>query len=520
MIEILPIRSLTDEDAPIFGSLNVILGKLLRSGFPVGPGLVVTPPQFKLRSVLERFDFGKKEIFRQTLSVVKKEINSIPPPSVLLSETHKHKSFFINGRKINSVKNLWLALLHTWLEQIEQRIWSKGFYPGITDNLDPQVLTFTSKIQGFGTAHFDFLASDVTVLVKEGRLHVNDIKKITEIVKLANKKLLLSYEYEWILDSGVKLIKVKPYTPSITIDSGTTISKDMPCKDTPCKAKRSAVKVFLDLSAPVQSGSFGLNIEKEVDPGSTGVDGIYIASERIFDLNKPVESFEDLVSRVVQSAVNFPSVPVFVKLPDKPEGLSVGKAGMGKLRGSLRLLHQKSLFDPAMKALDFVRHKKGLTNVHIVVPFVRGVNELLKIKRELAVRKLSRKNSLQLWMEVAVPENIINLEDYLIAGIDGVVLNLDELISYLNGFDCQQEELLFYKSEITGLLKFLEDGIRLLHKSKVPFIVYGSLAFSQKVLEFLIEKGVWGMVVECYEAHSAKDLLYQVEKRVILKRGV
>ena len=263
-------------------------------------------------------------------------------------------------------------------------------------------------------------------------------------------------------------------------------------------------KVFLDFSE-------GFTIEKDVDPDLIGVDGIFIASEKIFDLNKPQDSFENLVFRVVESAITFPDSPVLVKLADKSEG-------MGKVRGSLRLLHQKSLFDPLMEVLDFARHKKDLLNVHIVIPFVRGVNELLQIQRELAVKKLMRKNSLQIWMEVATPENIVNLENYLMGGIDGVVLNLNELIAFFNGFDPQEGNLAFYKNEIDGLLKFLEDGIRVLHKSKVPFIAYGSLTLDQKVLEFLVEKGVYGIVTERYEVHSAHDLLYQMEKRIVLRR--
>ena len=220
-----------------------------------------------------------------------------------------------------------------------------------------------------------------------------------------------------------------------------------------------------------------------------------------------------MVLRLVDSALTFPDLPILFKLADKSEG-------MGKVRGTLRLLHQNSLFDPMIEALDFVRHKKGLTNIHIVIPFVRTQNEFLQIKRELAVKKLSRKNSLELWLEVCTPENIINLEDYLIAGLDGVVLNLDELVAYLNGFDTTQEELLFYKNEVGGLLKFLEDGLKLLHKSKTPFIVVGSLSLYPEVLEFLVEKGVYGVVIERYEAHSAHDLLHQVERRIILRRSV
>ncbi|MBI2334699.1 hypothetical protein HYU96_02760 [Candidatus Daviesbacteria bacterium] len=215
--------------------------------------------------------------------------------------------------------------------------------------------------------------------------------------------------------------------------------------------------------------------------------------------------------RIVEAAV-FPEVPVLVKLADKSEG-------MGKVRGTLRLLHQKSLFDPLTEAILFARNKKGLSNVHIVIPFIRSPQELMQIKRDLAVKKLMRKNSLQIWMEAATPENIINLEEYLLAGVDGVVLNLDELIAHFAGFDHQEPELMFYKRQVTGLLKFLEDSLKLLHKSKKPFLASGSIVLDPEVLEFLVEKGVYGVVVERYEAPSVKDLLHQVEKKHILSLG-
>ncbi len=254
------------------------------------------------------------------------------------------------------------------------------------------------------------------------------------------------------------------------------------------KAIKSAVKVFLDLSS-------GLVVEK-------GADGIYISSEKIFDLNRPQESFEDLVFKLVESVMIFPNSPILFKLADKSEG-------MGKVRGTLRLLHQQSLFKPMKDALDFAKDKKGLNNIHIVVPFVRGVNEFLQIKKKV---------DSGVWLELCAPENIINLEDYLAAGLDGVVLNLDELISHLNGFDNKEQELTFYKNETKGLLMFLEEGLKLLHKSKIPFIAVGTLNLYPEVLEYLVGKGVYGVVVERYEVSSAHELLHQAEKRVVLRR--
>lgn len=507
MIEVLPLKLLTEQDSLIFGSLNTLLGKLHRANLPVASGIVITPPEFKLKAILEHYDFGSKEIFEQSLTLVKKEITSIPVPEILYTETKNHKRFFLKGIVLNSTKEVWKQLLNEWVHEIKDRLWKDGFYPGITQNLSPQTLIFVKRVESLGIAYFDPISDDSVIKVDSGKLHPNDTKNLDEIVRLANKKLFLPYEYEWILDSGIKIVGLKPFTPN-PISSYTTssLNENLQIKDkftlngtTSKIAKtRSVVKVFLDLSA-------GLVIEREVD-------GIFIASEKIFDLNKPRESFENLVFKLVESAHTFSPSPILFKLADKSEG-------MGKVRGALRLLHQKNLFDPLIEALDFVRHKKGLLNIHIVIPFVRTVSELMQIKRELAVKKLMRKNSLKQWLEVAVPENIINLENYLVTGLDGVVLNLDELIAHLNGFDHQEQELTFYKNEVEGLLKFLEDGCKLLHKAKIPFLAFGNLTLNPTVLDFLIEKGVYGIIVEKYEAHSVRELLQLSERRLVLRRS-
>lgn len=484
MIEVLPIKLLRDEDAPIFGSLNVALGKLARLNFPVASGIVVSAPQLHLKTVMEHYDYTHKEIFEQTLTLIKKEIEKTPVPEILIRET-----------KPGSVRQLWLELLQEWLEEIKKRLWKDGFYPGITNGLQPQPVIFVKKPQASGIAFFDPLQDDVIINVKSGKLHPNDQKKLFEIVQSANKRLFIPHEYEWIVDRGLKISGVKPYTGNVILSETKDLSRIRdPNKDDKSK---STVKVFLDLSK-------GLVIERDVD-------GIYISSEKIFDLNQPQTSLEELIFKLVESASTFPDSPILVKLADLSEG-------MGRVRGALRLIHQKSLLDPLCEALLFARNKRELRNIHIVIPFVRGVSELMQLKRELAIRKLVRKNNLPIWLEVAVPENIINLEDYLTQGVDGVVLNLDELSAHLSGYDHNQQEVAFYKHEVSGLLKFLEDAIKLLHKSKIRFIAYGSLSLNPEVLAFLVEKGVYGLVVERFEAPSMVDILHQAEKRIIMRK--
>lgn len=504
-MDILPVKVLCDEDNLIFGNLAVALGKLARSGLPVSPSIVLVAPNLKLKTVLEHYDFGSKEVFEQSLTLVKKEIFNTPIPEELIRETSKHKQFLVQGVLIKSTKHLWRYLLELWLGQIKNRLWKSGFYPGITEGLDPKIVSFVKKVESYGLAFFDSLSDEVIINSKHGKIHPADQKKLVELVFHSNKKLFIPHEYEWIIDRELNITRVLPFTPQIPNQLPGMSTYPIHGMYKYKEKTRSAVKVFFDLSK-------GFSIDEDID-------GVYITSEKIFDLDeqgsfisKPRESFENLVFRLVESAITFPNCPVLFKLADKSEG-------MGKVRGTFRLLHQESLFNPLVEAVLFARNKKGLKNIHLVIPFVRTPSEFVQIKRELAVKKLIRKSFLQIWLEITTPENIINLEDYLLVGLDGVVLNLDELVSYLNGFDLNSEEVAFYKNEVSGLLKFLENALKLLHKLKIPFIVYGNLSLYPQVLEFLVEKGVYGVVIEKYEAHSIRDLLHQTEKKIILRKS-
>lgn len=474
MLDVLPIKLLTDEDSLIFGSLNVSLGKLLRAGIPVAPGLVVTAPELHLKTVLEHYDFG--------------HIEKTPIPFKLLKEVGKNSDFLVEEEKVKSIKALWLKLLNLWLLEIKNRLWKNGFYPGLTENLEPKIVTFIKNPKVWGWAYFDPIQDDVVINTKVGSLHPHDLKKLDEMVVSANKKLFIPNQYEWILNGEIKLIKIAPFTPPNVIKDAIARLDESKWASLQ-HDKKTTVKVFLDLST-------GFTAERQVD-------GVFIDSGK---------SFDDMLLRLVEAAATFPNSPVIFKLADKSEG-------MGKVRGALRLLHQKSLFDPLVEAVLFARSKKNLTNIHILLPFVRSVSEAIQLKRDLAVKKLMRKTSLQIWLELAVPENMINLEEYLAIGVDGVVINIDELLSHLSGFDHTDQTVSFYKQEVKGLIKFLDENLRILSKSKVPFIFYGSSSLNSEILELLVERGGSGIVVGRFEVGGIHELLQNSEKKMILRRA-
>ncbi|MDO8618558.1 MAG: hypothetical protein Q7R49_01280 [Candidatus Daviesbacteria bacterium] len=496
MIEALPIKVLRDEDSQIFGKFNVTLAKLLRASIEIPNGIVVSPPIIQLKTALNYYDLKSKELYEQNLVLIKNKVKQFPLPESLSKELKGKVKFLIGEKVLYSQKEVWEKLLQVWFDAISQKLLREGFSPELAQNLPAVSIFFVQSPKSCGSAYYDEFLENV-VVKSTYPVDLDMTENIKELVKNCDKKLLIPHQYLWLFDKTLKLVGVSPYIQS---EKKEVVKKEvhevMNASFSEIKQK-VATKVFLNLSAS--------------NTQEVGVDGIFIASEKLIDKIDPKKSLDDLIIKILQ-LVERSDLPILFKLADIPEQV-------GGVRGALRLIHQKSLMEVMTHILTFIRHKKSISNLHVVIPFVRTAQELIAIKQELAIKKIIRKPSLKIWMEVAVPENITNIEDYVTAGIDGVVLNLDELIAHLYGFDHLQEDMSFYKKEVNGLIKFLDLGLKELHKAKIPVLVYGELLANTSLLEFLVEHWVWGIIVDGYEATSMTDLLYQIEKKIVLKRS-
>lgn len=481
---ILPIKHITETDQPIFGANLFNLGKLERENFPVFEGLAISPPEIILETVLKHLEISKKEIFEQNLEIIKKDVANIVEPEELLRELRDHKSFYLNGEIIKDRKILWLKLLSVWFDQVKNNFWQVGFSPKITD-LKAQIIFFIQDTFILVKAFYDPEIDDVIIESSE-KLNPEFLHKLDKLVLEGNKKLLIPQNYQFLkVGNQLKLVKLSPYTQSLPLSKEEDL---VVVKSEQKKLVKSAIKLFLNLSSGYAVGE--------------NLDGILVEGENIL-------TFDERVFKLAESALTFHSKPVIFKLPDVTQDKEI--------RGTLRLLNQKSLLKEAVEAFFFVRVKKNLFNLELAIPYLRSPEELSEIKRELLSMGLSRKGSLKFWMEFKVPENFINLETYLEVGFDGAIIDLDLLQKYLGGYDIEEGE--FYKKQVQTLIKFLEPSFKIFHQNKIPVLVKGSLILYPDVLEFLVEKGVWGVVVNTVlEADSASEHLSWTEKRMVMKR--
>lgn len=461
-MEILPIKSIRDEDGPLIGSSLLNLGKLYHFGLPVAEGVVVLPPEIHLKKVLEHFHLKDQEVFEQSLILFRSEVRKIEIPSELKEVLSK--------RKLDA-KKIWHNLLASWISEIRSRIFREGFSSNTTLHLSAQPVFFTGKISVSGEAHFDEILGHSEFKLHHGNLTHEQIDLLDQVIIKANKKLFLPQKYYFVVDTGLKIVKVSPFTQHISPDKVEIYN---PKHELPKKVQaqiaipKSSVKVFLDLS--------------EGFIASQNIDGVIIAGEKIADT-------EMRKAKLAEAASEYNHLPVIYKLPDI-------KNAAGDLRGALRLIHDQVLLKSEAELLLTVRNKKRLFNASIAIPLVRSVGELLQIKRDLASYGISRKGMLKMWVELAVPENILSMEEYILAGFDGAIINLDEIATYILGLNANSKETSFSEKQVAAILKFLEDGVRMLRRAGIPIVFTGSLSLHDESMKFLFDKGIYGIVAD------------------------
>jgi pyruvate,water dikinase len=106
-------------------------------------------------------------------------------------------------------------------------------------------------------------------------------------------------------------------------------------------------------------------------------------------------------------------------------------------RGASRYYSEayKEAFGLECKAIRKVREEMGLTNVTVMVPFCRTVEELVKVKEVMKENGIERgKNGLELFLMAEIPSNILMAAEFA-AHIDGFSIGSNDLTQLTLGLD-------------------------------------------------------------------------------------
>lgn len=186
-------------------------------------------------------------------------------------------------------------------------------------------------------------------------------------------------------------------------------------------------------------------------------------------------------------------------------------------RGAYRYIQDESVFNLELEAIKMVRNKWGYKNLHLMVPFVRTVDELVKIKSIIASSGLSRSSNFKLWMMVEIPSNVILLDEFIKIGIDGVSIGSNDLTMLILGTDRDNEMVApEFDERNPAVLWALEHVVKTAAKHHITCSLCGQAAsMYPDLVEKLVTWGITSVSVSPDAVDNTRRVIAQIEKRIL-----
>ena len=108
-------------------------------------------------------------------------------------------------------------------------------------------------------------------------------------------------------------------------------------------------------------------------------------------------------------------------------------------RGCSRYTREPEVFRLEVDAIKKVC--QYYDNLYVMIPFVRFVDEMARIKRFLVAEGLYQFPNFKLWMMVEVPSNVFLIDKFIDVGIDGVSIGSNDLTQLILGIDRDNPKL-------------------------------------------------------------------------------
>lgn len=246
---------------------------------------------------------------------------------------------------------------------------------------------------------------------------------------------------------------------------------------------------------------------------------------------KMVNAFAEGIRRV---ATPFAPKPVVYRCldfkPDEFLGLpggekyerDAGHVGPNPLlgyRGCFRYVKEPDVFRLECRAIRKVREEFKLTNVHVMLPFVRTLEDFRNAREILEEEGLKRGPDFKLWIMVEVPSTVLLIDKFVQEGIDGISFGTNDLTMLILGIDRDDASIQeIYDERNLAVLRAMSHVIRVCRDAGVTTSICGQAPSNYpEVVEFLVREGAVSMSVNPDKVIETKQLVAGIEQKLILE---
>ena len=188
------------------------------------------------------------------------------------------------------------------------------------------------------------------------------------------------------------------------------------------------------------------------------------------------------------------------------------------MRGTFSYLSDPTLFDLELAALAQVQ-QSGSTNIRLLLPFVRTVEEFAFCRSRAIAAGLTQYGQFQLWIMAEVPSVLFLLPDYVKAGVQGVSIGTNDLTQLLLGVDRDQAQMApAFDEHHPAVMAAIRSIIQLAKTSSIPCSICGlAPGQSTEIIDQLVAAGITSISVELDAVERTYTAIARAEQRLLLE---
>ncbi len=185
-------------------------------------------------------------------------------------------------------------------------------------------------------------------------------------------------------------------------------------------------------------------------------------------------------------------------------------------RGCSRYTHEIEVFRLEVEAIK--RVCQNYDNLYVMIPFVRFVDEMAKIKRFFVAEGLYQFPNFKLWMMAEVPSNVFLIDKFLDVGIDGISIGSNDLTQLILGIDRDNPKLApVFDERNEAVLMAIERIIRTCTSKGVTSSICGQApSVYPELTEKLVEWGITSVSVSPDMIEETRRIIAAAEAKLNL----